>query len=190
MILKLLTIIFFIIAISGCTEKKIDNINNTNNTNNIDTNIMTTISISAEGFRNGERIPEEYTCDGKDISPALSWTGVPKSTQSIVLIMDDPGAAFVHWVIFNIPVIKNRLSTTIPKNGILDDGSMQGMTDFRNVGYGGPCPPPGKSHKYYFRIYALDKILNLSSAVSRKDVDNAMKGHVLAKGELVGIYGR
>ena len=132
---------------------------------------------------------EEDTCDGKNISPALSWTGVPKDTKNIVLIMDDPDTTFVHWVLFNIPVIKNRLSVAISKNGILNDGGIQGTNDFGYVGYGGPCPPSGKPHKYYFRIYALDKILDLSPGISRKDVDNAMKGHILAKGELFGIYG-
>ena len=183
MILKLSAIIFFIIAISGCIGEK----NNINDTEGV--NIVNTISISAEAFKNGERISGEYTCDGKDISPALSWTGVPKDTKSIALIMDDPDATFVHWILFNIPAIKDRLPAAIPKNGILNDGSIQGMTDFGYVGYGGPCPPLGKSHKYYFRIYAVDKIFDLSPGISRKDVDNAMKGHILAKGELFGIYG-
>ena len=182
MILKLFAIIF-IIAISGCTEK-IDTINNTEGVN-----IVKTISISAEAFKNGETIQKDYTCDGKDISPALSWTGIPKDTKNIVLIMDDPDATFVHWILFNIPATKDRLSTAIPKNGILNDRSMQGMTDFGYVGYGGPCPPLGKPHKYYFRIYAIDKIFDLSPGVSRKDIDNEMQGHILAKGELFGIYG-
>jgi len=153
---------------------------------------MQNISILAE-FKQGDVIPSEYTCMGNDISPELSWTGIPEGTESIALIMDDPdapGGTFVHWILFNISAMTQKLPKAINKGKILSDFSRQGMTDFGDVGYGGPCPPPGKYHRYYFRIYALDKMLELLPGSSRKQVDNAMEGHILAKGELMGIYKR
>ncbi len=154
--------------------------------------IMQNISISAE-FKYGNVIPSEYSCMGKDISPELSWTGIPEGTESIVMIMDDPdapGGTFVHWILFNIPAKAQKLPVGVKKDKVLDDFSRQGLTDFGDVGYGGPCPPPGKYHRYYFRIYALNKMLELLPGASRIQVDNAMKGHILAKGELMGIYKR
>jgi len=154
---------------------------------------MGDISISAEAFKAGEAIPAEYTCDGKDLSPALSWKGIPSNAKSVAIIMDDPdapGRTFVHWVIFNIPANTEKLQKGVPRKETLSDGSRQGMTDFGRVGYGGPCPPPGKPHRYYFRLYALDTVLDLPAGASRKQLDDAMKGHTIAKSELMGKYGR
>lgn len=154
---------------------------------------MEMISISSEVFKDGGTIPDEYTCDGEDISPTLLWEGLPGGTKSIVLIMDDPdapGRTFVHWVIYNIPGSTQKLAKGIPKKEKLADGSLQGMTDFGRAGYGGPCPPPGKPHRYFFKIYAIDKLLDLPSGASKGDVEAAMKGHILAKGELIGKYAR
>ena len=154
---------------------------------------MQNISISTEAFKAGETIPAEYTCEGKNISPALLWSSIPAGAKTIALIMDDPDAprgTFVHWVLYNIPAIAQKLSKGVPRNEILADGSRQGMTDFGRAGYGGPCPPPGKPHRYYFKIYALDTQLNLSSGATKGDVEKAMKGHILAQGELMGKYGR
>lgn len=150
---------------------------------------MEKISISAEGFKEAGLIPDEYTCEGKDISPSLSWKGIPAGTKSIALIMDDPdapGGTFVHWVLYNLPAEIQKLPKAMP----LPDGSMQGMTDFGQPGYGGPCPPPGKPHRYYFKIYALDTKLNLPPGASKNQVENAMVGHILTKGELMGKYQR
>ncbi len=152
---------------------------------------MQNISISAEAFRDGDTIPDEYTCEGDDVSPALSWKGIPAEAKSIALIMDDPdapGRTFVHWVLFNMPANTQKLPKGLP--GSLGDGSLQGMTDFGRTGYGGPCPPPGKPHRYYFKIYALDTKLNLPAGASKKQVEDTMKGHILAKGELMGKYAR
>jgi Raf kinase inhibitor-like YbhB/YbcL family protein len=187
MSLKLLVVIFLLAIVSGCTagEKK-------DYSKEVDI-IMQNISISSEAFRAGDAIPVEYTCDGRDISPALSWSGIPAGTQSIALIMDDPDApmgTWVHWVLFNIPPNATGLPEGVPKHETLSDGSVQGMTDFRRVGYGGPCPPPGKPHRYYFRIYALDTKLSLTSKATKADVVKAMEGHILARGELMGKYGR
>ncbi len=187
---RIIIMIFILLVIivsgfSGCIEgEKKDNIK--------EVGVMQNISISAE-FKYGDVIPSEYTCMGKDISPELSWTGIPEGTESIALVMDDPdapGGTFVHWVLFNIPAVTQKLPKAVNKDKILDDFGRQGMTDFEDVGYGGPCPPPGKYHRYYFRIYALDKMLELLPGSSRKQVDSAMESHILAKGELVGIYAR
>ena len=154
---------------------------------------MEKISISADGFKEGGTIPDEFTCNGKDISPSLSWEGIPAGTKSISLIMDDPDCSegtFVHWVLYNIPPETRKMPKGIPHNKTLADGSMQGMTDFGRAGYGGPCPPPGKPHRYYFKVYALDIILVLPPAVSKNQLENAMKGHILASGELTGKYQR
>jgi len=156
-------------------------------------NNMEKISISADGFKEGDTIPDEFTCKGKDISPSLSWKGIPAGTKSISLIMDDPDCSegtFVHWVLYNIPPETRKMPKGIPHNKTLADGSMQGMTDFGRAGYGGPCPPPGKPHRYYFKVYALDIILVLPPAVSKNQLENAMKGHILASGELTGKYQR
>jgi len=151
------------------------------------------IKISAEAFENRSMIPVEYTCDGENISPALFWTGIPTGTKSIVLIMDDPDApmgTFVHMVIFNIPPDMNALPKGIPKSEKYFNNTIHyGTNDFARVGYGGPCPPTG-THRYYFRIYALDIMLNLGPGAKRNAVDKGMMGHVLASGELIGLYKR
>jgi len=135
-------------------------------------------------FKNGDRIPDKYTCKGEDVSPPLSITGFSKDAKSLAIIMDDPdapGGTFLHWVLWGLP----------PKTSILE-GTQEGdggMTDFGNSGYGGPCPPPGKPHRYFFRVYALDSVPELASA-TRKGLEAAMKGHILAQGELMGTYSR
>ncbi len=153
---------------------------------------MEKIVVSSEAFKDGETIPVEYTCDGKNISPALLWEGIPAGAKSIALIMDDPdapGGMFVHWVLYNIPASTRKLPEGMPKNETLGDGSRQGMTDFGRVGYGGPCPPKG-THRYYFKIHALDTMLSLQPGASKKQLEDAMKGHILEQGELMGRYER
>ena len=154
---------------------------------------MEKISISGDGFKEGGTIPDEFTCEGKDISPSLSWEGMPAGTKSISLIMDDPDCSegtFVHWVLYNIPGQTLMLPKGIPHNKTLADGSMQGMTDFGRAGYGGPCPPSGKPHRYYFKVYALDIKINLPPGASKNQLESSMKGHILASGELIGKYQR
>ncbi|MCL7413792.1 MAG: YbhB/YbcL family Raf kinase inhibitor-like protein [ANME-2 cluster archaeon] len=154
---------------------------------------MKQISISSEAFEDGSSIPVEHTCDGDDRSPALSWEGIPNGTRSIALIMDDPdapGRTFVHWVIYNIPADSVGLPAAVPKDTSLNDGSTQGKNDFGKIGYNGPCPPPGKPHRFFFKVYALDTRLNLKSDVTRSQLESAMKGHILAQGNITGKYQR
>lgn len=189
MSIKLLIIIFLLAAaISGCVagEKK-------DSTKEVAMQNISNISISAEAFKDGGNIPAVYTCDGRNISPALTWSGIPAGTKSIALIVDDPDASrgtFVHWVLFNIPPDARGLPEAVPENQTLKDGSRQGNTSYGEAGYGGPCPPPGKPHRYYFKVYALDTKLDLPAGATKADVEKAMDGHILAKGELIGKYGR
>ena len=147
--------------------------------------------LKSSVFENNSFIPKEYTCDGKDISLPLLWS-VPDSTKSFALICDDPDApmgTWVHWVIYNIPLEVNELKENIPHDEILSNGTKQGINDFKKIGYGGPCPPSG-THKYFFKLYALDSKLNLTGKVTKEKLLDEMKGHVLEQTELVGKYRR
>jgi Raf kinase inhibitor-like YbhB/YbcL family protein len=149
-------------------------------------------SIRSTAFPEGGTIPKKFTCDGPDVSPALTWVGAPAGTQSLALIADDPDApagTWTHWIIWDIAP-----GTTLPegvaKTETLSDGVRQGRNDFKRIGYGGPCPPPGNPHRYFFRLSALDTKLDLKPGASRKELESAMKGHVLSQAELIGMYGR
>jgi len=144
-------------------------------------------NIKSKAFTNNGSIPEKYTCDGDDMSPPLSWTGVPVGTKSIVIIVDDPDAdekTWVHWVIYDLSPSVNSL-----QENALNINGKQGITDFGKTGYNGPCPPSG-THRYFFKIYALDVLLNLPSGKTKQYIEEAMKGHILAQSELVGTYKR
>ena len=150
------------------------------------------VKLSSSAFKEGELIPVKYTCDGENISPPLAWTWYPKRTQSFALIADDPDApmgTWVHWVIYNIPAHINSLEENIAKTDTLGQGIMQGITDFRKPGYGGPCPPGG-THHYYFKIYALDIMPDVEPGLTKAELLKIMKGHIIAKGQLVGKYKR
>jgi len=152
-----------------------------------------TLELKSPDFSSGASIPKQFTCDGADISPALAWNDPPGGTQSFALIADDPDApvgTWVHWVLFDLPANARSLSQNVPKQEQLADGSRQGRNDFRKIGYGGPCPPPGKPHRYFFKLYALDTKLNLKPGATKKDVERAMQGHILAQAEWMGRYGR
>lgn len=151
-----------------------------------------TISLKSTAFEHGSMIPSKYTCDGKDISPPLQWSNLPAGAKTLVLISDDPDApmgTWVHWVIFNIPAEKEGLPEGIPGVERFSDGTVQGKNDFGRIGYGGPCPPGG-THRYFFKIYALDTQLELMPGSTKSHVLQAMKGHVLDSGELMGRYTR
>ena len=148
--------------------------------------------LSSIAFKDGEQIPAQYTCDGKNISPPLAWTGVPENTQSLALIVDDPdaqGGVWTHWIVFNLPADTLNLPEDFAKSPSAH-AAKQGRNDFKQTGYGGPCPPAGKTHRYYFKIFALDTTLNLPADTSRKDVDAAMARHVLSAGQFMGTYQR
>jgi Raf kinase inhibitor-like YbhB/YbcL family protein len=149
--------------------------------------------ITSSAFEEGGTIPTKYTCDGPDLSPPLMWSGAPERTKSFALVCDDPDApmgTWVHWVIYNIPGDTTGLPEGVAPDRTLQSGARQGMTDFKRVGYGGPCPPRGPAHRYYFKLYALDSILDLDPGKSKKDLLGAMKGHILGEAQLMGRYGR
>lgn len=148
--------------------------------------------IASPSFKAGERIPSVHSCDGDDTSPPLQWNDPPAQTKSFALISDDPDAPsgdWVHWVVWNIPAEARALPESLPKKGALPDGTRQGTNDFGRIGYGGPCPPSG-THRYYFRLYALDAVLELPEAARKAQLERAMKAHVLAAAELMGKYQR
>ena len=152
-----------------------------------------TLSLSSPAFEEGDSIPIKYTCEGQDISPPLVWSEPPEGTQSFVLIMDDPdapGGVFTHWVIFNISPDTGKLTEAVSAQSRLLGVALQGKNDFGRIGYGGPCPPPGRPHRYQFSLYALEQSLDLKAGASRKQVIEAMQGHVLAYGRLTGTYQR
>lgn len=150
------------------------------------------IKVTSSAFKEGEMIPSRYTCDGDDVSPDIGWDGIPIEAKSIALISDDPDAprgTWVHWVMYNMPPELKGLPEAVPPDKILDNGSVQGMNDSQQIGYGGPCPPGGV-HRYYFKVYALDVRLSLGPGATKKDLEDAMKGHILAEGQLMGRYKR
>ena len=146
------------------------------------------LTLSSDAFKNGGDIPSRFTCDGAGTAPALSWSGAPEGTKSFVLIVDDPDApsgTFVHWVVVDLPAS----TTSLAEGGTLPAGARTGKNDFGKVGYGGPCPPSG-THRYFFKLYALDTALGLNPGATKADLLAAMQGHVLAEGQLMGRYGR
>jgi Raf kinase inhibitor-like YbhB/YbcL family protein len=148
--------------------------------------------ITSSAFSAGQNIPKQYTCDGPDVSPQLSWKDAPAGTKRFALIVDDPdapGGTWVHWVLFNLPGGAHELPEGVEKKEQLASGALQGRNDFRKIGYNGPCPPPGKPHRYLFKLYALDATLDLKGGASKADVERAIKGHVLGQGELMGKFG-
>jgi Raf kinase inhibitor-like YbhB/YbcL family protein len=150
-------------------------------------------SLQSSAFKHNGPIPRKFTCQGSDVSPALAWSAAPAGTKSFALIADDPDAPagiWVHWVLYDLPPGTMQLAENAPKTERLPGGGAQGTNDFKKVGYGGPCPPPGKPHRYFFKLYALDAMLNLKSGARKSDLEVAMKGHILGQSELIGTYKR
>jgi Raf kinase inhibitor-like YbhB/YbcL family protein len=151
------------------------------------------LELSSEAFAEGGLIPGKHTCDGADESPPLKWSAPPAGTRSLALICDDPDApsgTWVHWVVYDIPPETASLQGNFPRDAIGENAIRQGMTSFKKTGYGGPCPPPGKAHRYYFKIYALDIPAGLGPGLTKEELLDAMEGHILAQGELMGTFGR
>jgi Raf kinase inhibitor-like YbhB/YbcL family protein len=151
------------------------------------------LQVTSPAFAEGENIPVKHTADGDDVSPELHWGGIPSNTQSIALVCEDPDAprgTWTHWVLFNLPPDKTMLAEGVSTEKELPDGTRQGKNDFGKMGYGGPSPPKGKPHRYYFKLYSLDTKLNLAGGATRQQLLDAIKGHVVAEGQLMGQYGR
>lgn len=150
------------------------------------------MKLTSSAFVEGGMIPRKYTCDGEDISPPLAWSDMPAGTQSLALICDDPDApvgVWVHWVVFNLPPTLASLTEGIRAEKQLPGGGLQGTNSWKRIGYGGPCPPGG-THRYYFKLYALDTVLSLGNQATARDVMAAIKGHVLAEAQTMGRYKR
>ena len=150
------------------------------------------ITITSTAFEEGGMIPQPYTCDGKDVSPPLKWSGVPDSAKSLALICDDPDApmgTWVHWVLYNLPANLKELPEAMPADKTLKNGAKHGKNDFHKFGYGGPCPPGG-THRYFFKLYALDTMLDLEPGATKAELLQAMEGHIVAQGQLMGKYKR
>ena len=151
-----------------------------------------TLSLTSNAFASGQNIPSKYSCLGREISPDLSWSNFPAQTKSFALIVDDPDAPmgiWVHWLMYNIPPEKNSLPENISAGAELSDGSLQGKNSGGRLGYNGPCPPSG-THRYFFKLYALDSKLTISSGASKEQLLQAMQGHILAQGELMGTFSK
>ncbi len=151
-----------------------------------------TLKITSTAFSEGGMIPVPNTCDGPDVSPDLAWTGVPGDARTLALICDDPDApagTWVHWVLFNIPAGQTGLPAEVAPDAVMDSGARHGTNDFGRLGYGGPCPPGG-THRYFFKLYALDIDLGLESGATKAQVEKAMQGHILAESQLIGKYAR
>ena len=154
------------------------------------------LKLTSQAFVHQGDIPSLYTCDGKDVSPPLAWSGIPTGTQSLVLIVDDPDApdpanprmTWVHWILFNMPSTVTELQEGIPPTD-LPEGTGQGLNDWHRTGYGGPCPPVGR-HRYFFKLYALDIVLAEKRTPGKAQLEKLMQDHILAQSELIGLYER
>jgi Raf kinase inhibitor-like YbhB/YbcL family protein len=150
------------------------------------------IKVTSAAFAEGGVIPAQYTCDGANISLPLAWSNLPTNTKTLALIVDDPDAplkTWVHWVLYDLPATTTQLPENVKAGDTLPGGGKQGTTDFRKVSYGGPCPPSG-THRYFFKLYALDAETSLKPGATKDDLLTAMEGHILARGELMGTYSR
>ncbi len=172
--MKIKFILFFVLILFTCEESNMK------------------FQITSSAFKDGEMIPSKYTCDGENISPPLSWSEIPNGTKSLALINDDPDAPvgdWVHWIVFNIPHDVQELKEAASNKKLLPKGTIEGLNDWNRVGYGGPCPPSGV-HRYFFKLYALDNVLSLKEGATKRQLLDAMKGHILGTAQLIGKYQR
>lgn len=150
------------------------------------------IKLTSAAFKEGQPIPRQYTCDGVNVSPPLEWSGAPKAAKTIAIVVDDPDApagTWVHWVLYNLPAENIGLVENVPATETLKAGAFQGKNDFEKIGYGGPCPPSG-THRYFFKIYAVDGELPVKAGATKAELEKAMEGHVVSQGQLMGTYQR
>jgi Raf kinase inhibitor-like YbhB/YbcL family protein len=151
------------------------------------------LTLTSASFRQGETIPQQFTCDGADFSPALSWSTPPSNTKSFALLVTDPDSlfgAYVHWILYNLPPGSNRIGEGVPRTEVLPDGAKQGVNSGNEAGYSGPCPPGETAHRYVFTLYALDTSLSPPPPADKSALLKSMEGHVLASGQLIGRYHR
>jgi Raf kinase inhibitor-like YbhB/YbcL family protein len=150
------------------------------------------LKITSSAFGEGDLIPRKHTCDGQNVSPPLAWAGVPAGAKTLALIADDPdapGGTWVHWVVYNLPAGSSDLPEATPPDAEVKGGGRQGRNDFRRIGYGGPCPPSG-THRYFFKLYALDAALDLGPGATKAELLKAMEGHILTEAQIIGKYKR
>ena len=182
-------IAFLIVFAAGCAKQPAAP--NTNPTGTATPQTAAPVfKLMSSAFKEGERIPRAYTCDGVNVSPPLEWSGMPKTAQTLAIIADDPdapGGTWVHWVLYNLSAENMGFVENLPQDENLKAGGFQGKNDFEKIGYGGPCPPSG-THRYYFKIYAIDMDLPLKAGATKADVEKAMAGHVVAQAQLMGTY--
>ena len=185
------TVVGFLLLLVGCAspappaKRQLDNVN-------LPQTGQSALQVTSTAFKEGQSIPRQYTCDGVNISPPLEWNGTPKSAKTIGIIADDPDApsgTWVHWVVYNLPAENIGLVENLPLTEDLKAGGFQGKNDFQKIGYGGPCPPSG-THRYFFKVYALDNELPLKAGATKAEVEKAMQGHIVAQGQLMGTYSR
>jgi Raf kinase inhibitor-like YbhB/YbcL family protein len=185
--MKKLLFLLPILALASCTNSQ----TTISDTQNTPAPALSEFKLTSPAFKQGEMIPCLYTCDSANVSPELHWTKATGKVVSYALIVADPDApmgTFIHWVMFNIPAKDTLLPAKFAKDSTMLDGTKQGITSFGNIGYGGPCPPNG-THRYFFKLYALDTTFNLPCATTgQKKLTEAMKGHILIETELMGKY--
>ena len=175
--------------LSGCSHSPAPTQNNANKRTGEGT---VSIKLTSTAFQDGGMIPAKYTCDGQNVSPPLNWSGTPANVQGFALVCEDPdapGKTWVHWVVYDLPSTITQLPEAAPAQETLASGGKQGKNDFGKIGYGGPCPPSG-THRYFFRLYALDKTTDLKAGATKDQLMNATEGHIIGQGELMGRYKR
>jgi Raf kinase inhibitor-like YbhB/YbcL family protein len=164
---------------------------NQTNENGDTTTTEATMTLSSTAFKNDSAIPQRFSCQGEDISPMLTWSSAPEETKSFALVIEDPDApngTFIHWVIYNIPSSEHGLAENIARRDPLPNGARQGTNSAQQLGYMGPCPPAGKAHRYYFKLFALDTEINIPGEATHDKLMSTIQGHILAKGEIMGTY--
>jgi Raf kinase inhibitor-like YbhB/YbcL family protein len=184
-----ITLLLLMLLVAGCATRPQVSAQNSASTSTPQTT-GGSIKLTSTAFKEGEPIPRQHTCDGVNVSPSLEWSGVPKSAKTLVIFADDPDAPsgiWVHWVLYNLPADNIGMVENLPATDELKAGGFQGKNDFGKIGYGGPCPPSG-THRYFFKIYALDSELPLKAGATKAEVEKAMEGHVVAQGQLMGTY--
>ena len=189
MTIRTSAIVFLMMFAAGCAKHPAAPATNRTATSTPQ-NAAPVFKLTSSAFKDGERIPRGYTCDGANVSPPLEWSGAPKTAQTLAIIADDPDApsrTWVHWVVYNLSAENIGIVESLPQDENLKAGGFQGKNDFEKIGYGGPCPPSG-THRYFLKIYAIDMELPLKAGAMKADVEKAMDGHVVGQAQLMGTY--